>query len=72
MIPKMIPGIPPEGGSQAYKEQVEQIKKIIGQAATNKTEADQMATMLFIPDMSYHRGAISQALHELEHLLTPL
>ena len=61
-----FPGTPPEPDSDAYSEQVAQMKSIIGRGATNKEEAERLAVMLFVPDMSYHRGAISQALTELE------
>lgn len=66
-IPNVLyPGTPPDPSSAAYKEQVEQITKMIGESAETFSEAQQMVTMLFVPDMSYHRGAISQALGELQ------
>ena len=71
MIPDTIyPGTPPEAGTPAFTNQIEQIKTIIGKAATNKSEAKRLAVMFFIPDMSYHRGAISQALKEIEREFT--
>lgn len=64
------PGTPPAPETDAYRGQVEQIVKMIGGAAETFEEARHMIMTLFAPDMSYHRGAISQALGELERLFT--
>ena len=67
MIPETIyPGTPPEPGSQYYKDQVAQIIKFCANFDTFE-EQQQLCLELFVCDMSYHRGAISQALRELEN-----
>lgn len=62
----MYHGTPPQPGTDAYGAQVDQIRTMVGDAADNMEEAERLVVMLFIVDMSYHRGAISQALREIE------
>ena len=64
----IYPGTPPAPGSDAYKAQVDQINTMAGEASDTYAEAEQVVVTFFVPDMSYHRGAISQALGNLKRL----
>ncbi len=55
----------PEYGTDAYKQQVETIRTVIGGAAADMKEAERMS-MLYIMDTSFSRAAICQALKEVK------
>ena len=65
-LPWMIPGTPPDPGSEAYHAQVAQIVGMVGQAADTWPMAEVLVVQFYAGDMSYHRGAISEALGHLE------
>ena len=52
--------------NEEIKAQAEEIFNAVQPGAENLGVARSMVAMFYVPDRSYHRAAISQALHRLE------